>query len=212
MIQQEVEAVVTERKVNQSLLLGVFFISGASALIYQVAWQRLLFAAFGVDIESITIVVSTFMLGLGCGALFGGQLADRFGERVIELFAVCEVGIGLFGVLSPTLIPTVGGYFMQSSLPLIAVVNFLLILIPASFMGATLPMLVAYLFRSNSNVGVSIGTLYLSNTLGASLGAVATGVVLFLFLTLNQAIYLAAVGNFLVASLIYLHKPKRKHQ
>jgi MFS family permease len=211
MIQQEVEAVVTDRKVNQSLLMGVFFISGASALIYQVAWQRLLFAAFGVDIESITIVVSTFMLGLGCGSLFGGQLADRFGERVIELFAVCELGIGLFGVLSPTLIPAVGEYFMRSSLPLIAVVNFLLILIPASFMGATLPMLVAYLFRSNSNVGVSIGTLYLSNTLGASLGAVATGVVLFLFLTLNQAIYLAALGNFLVASLIFLEKLKRTH-
>ncbi len=66
------------RKISEPVLLAVFFVSGGSALIYQVAWQRLLFSAFGVDIESITIVVSTFMLGLGCGALLGGQAADRF--------------------------------------------------------------------------------------------------------------------------------------
>ena len=194
----------TKRRISEPLLLGVFFISGVSALIYQVAWQRLLFGAFGVDVESITIVVSTFMLGLGCGALFGGQLADRYGRRVIELFAICEVGIGLFGAVSPFLIPAVGERFMQHSLPVIALVNFLLILAPATLMGATLPMLVAYLFRSNANVGVSIGNLYLSNTLGAATGAIATGIALFIFLTLNQAIYLAAAGNFLVASVIYL--------
>jgi hypothetical protein len=51
---------------------------------------------------------------------------------------------------------------------------------------------------------VSIGNLYLSNTLGAATGAIATGIALFIFLTLNQAIYLAAAGNFLVASVIYL--------
>jgi MFS family permease len=201
---------MAERRINEPLLLGIFFISGVSALIYQVAWQRLLFGAFGVDIESITIVVSTFMLGLGCGALCGGQLADRFDRRLIELFAVCEICIGLFGVISPTLIPWVGDHFVQHSLPVIAIVNFILILIPASVMGATLPMLVAYLFKGKASVGVSIGSLYLSNTLGAAAGAVATGVVLFLFLTLNQAIYLAACGNFVVASLVYLCSKKER--
>ncbi len=193
-----------KRRISEPILLGVFFISGVSALIYQVAWQRLLFGAFGVDVESITIVVSTFMLGLGCGALIGGQLADRFGRRVIEIFALCEVGIGLFGAISPFLIPEVGERFMQQSLPVIALVNFVLILAPATLMGATLPMLVAYLCHSNANVGVSIGSLYLSNTLGAATGAIATGVALFIFLTLNQAIYFAAAGNFFVASVVYL--------
>ena len=192
----------------ERLLLAVFFVSGVSALVYQVAWQRLLFGAFGVDIESITIVVSTFMLGLGCGALAGGQLADRLGHRTIELFALCELGIGLFGVASPELIPAVGARFLQSSLPVIAAVNFLLILIPASFMGATLPMLVAHLFRGNANVGVSIGKLYWSNTMGAAAGALAAGVLLFQHLTLDQSIYLAAAGNFLVAAVVYLARPR----
>lgn len=192
----------------ETILLAVFFLSGTSALIYQVAWQRLLFGAFGVDVESITIVVSTFMLGLGCGALAGGQLADRLGHRTIELFALCELGIGLFGVISPRLIPAVGEQFLQSSLPVIAAVNFLLILVPASFMGATLPMLVAHLFRGNRNVGVSIGKLYWSNTMGAALGALAAGVLLFQHLTLDQSIYLAAAGNFLVAGVVYAARPQ----
>lgn len=192
------------KKHRESLLLSVFFLSGVSALIYQVAWQRLLFGAFGVDIESITIIVSTFMLGLGCGALAGGQLADRYGRRTIGLFALCELGIGLFGLASPTLIPAVGARFLASSLPVIAAANFLLILLPASLMGATLPMLVAYLFRGNASVGVSVGSLYWSNTLGAALGALAAGVLLFHVATLDQAIYLAAAGNFTVASVVFL--------
>ncbi len=195
---------------SETLLLCVFFVSGVSALIYQVAWQRLLFGAFGVDIESITIIVSTFMLGLGCGALAGGQISDRMGRYTIPLFALCELCIGLFGLASPTLIPAVGERFLLSSMPVIAIVNFLLILVPASFMGATLPMLVAHLFQGNANVGVSIGSLYLSNTMGAALGAISTGVLLFIFLTLDQAIYLAAAGNFMVASLVYLNYMNRR--
>ena len=40
---------------------AVFFLSGIAALIYQIAWQRMLFTAFGVDLESITIIISVFM-------------------------------------------------------------------------------------------------------------------------------------------------------
>jgi len=44
---------------------AVFFMSGFAALIYQIAWQRMLFTAFGVDLESITIIIAVFMAGLG---------------------------------------------------------------------------------------------------------------------------------------------------
>ena len=52
-------------------------VSGAAALLYQVVWQRALFSVYGVNIESITIVVTGFMLGLGLGSLLGGQLSLR---------------------------------------------------------------------------------------------------------------------------------------
>ena len=187
------------RRIREGLLLAVFAASGAAALVYQVCWQRLLFSAFGVDLESITIVVSTFMLGLGCGALAGGALSRRFAHRLVELFVVSELGIGLFGMLSATLIPAVGDRFVAYPLPVVALVNYLLVLTPATLMGATLPILVAHLFQGSRNVGVSIGALYLANTFGAALGALTCGFVLFVFLTIDETIYLAASLNVLVA-------------
>ena len=186
------------------LLAAPFFLSGVAALIYQVCWQRLLFAAFGVDIESITIIVSTFMLGLGVGALVGGQLADRFPERIIALFALAEFGIGLFGLLSPTVIREVGRLTIQAPLPIMAAANFLLLLIPTVLMGATLPMLVAFLVRTIGNVGVSIGGLYFINTAGAAIGALAVGFLLLYYFDLDTTIYGAAGINFLVAAGVVL--------
>jgi len=55
----------------------LFFLSGFPALIYQLTWQRSLFRIFGVNIESVTIVVTAFMLGLGLGSLLGGSLPRR---------------------------------------------------------------------------------------------------------------------------------------
>lgn len=190
-----------DNSIDEKLLLGVFMLSGGAALIYQISWQRLLFAAFGVDIESITIIVSTFMLGLGVGALIGGAIADRFGHHLVQFFVACELGIAIFGFLSPDLIPWAGEYFVQSGLFIIALVNFLLILIPTTFMGATLPMLVTHLFKRSNNVGVSVGSLYFVNTVGAALGSFAAGIILFNLMTLNQSIYLAACTNVLVSAL-----------
>ncbi len=192
------------RMPGEPLLLSVFFMSGASALIYQVAWQRILFGTFGVDVESITIIVSTFMLGLGCGALLGGWVADRSPKLLIRLFAVCEIGIGLFGLTSPTVIPAVGNAFSNSSLATVAFANFALLAFPTALMGATLPMLVAHLFSKSANVGVSIGSLYLSNTFGAALGSLGAGLLLFNFMDLHQTIYLASLGNFLVATVVFV--------
>lgn len=58
-----------------NILRIVFFMSGFAALVYQIAWQRMLFTAFGVDLESITIVIAVFMAGLGIGAYFGGKIS-----------------------------------------------------------------------------------------------------------------------------------------
>ena len=56
-------------------LYAVFFVSGFPALIYQIVWQRSLFTIYGVDSESIAVVVTAFLLGLGIGSLLGGTLS-----------------------------------------------------------------------------------------------------------------------------------------
>jgi predicted membrane-bound spermidine synthase len=184
-------------------LIALFFVSGVAALIYQVCWQRLLFQTFGVDIESVTIIVSTFMLGLGVGALLGGQLSDRFPDRALAMFALFELAIAVFGVFSPWLIRGVGAATVRGSLPVIAAVNFVLLLFPTMLMGATLPILVTHVMRHYRNIGVSIGLLYFANTLGAALGAALTGMLVLYYLGLAATICLAAALNLLVSAAVW---------
>lgn len=178
----------------------LFFVSGASALVYQVAWQRLLFASIGVDIESVTIVVAVFMLGLGAGGLLGGWMADRFLERLLLLFCALELCIGLFGAASPFSLPWVGSLAAAGGRAGAAAGCFLFLAIPTMAMGATLPVLVTHVNRARRNIGASVGALYFANTLGAAYGAIATGTLLFFWVDLNGAIWLAAAGNALVAA------------
>lgn len=186
------------------MLTLLFFMSGTAGLIYQVAWQRALFVAFGSDLESVTIVVSAFMLGLGTGALGGGWVADRPRINTLIIFSLCETGIGVFGLTSYQLIKQIGDLFVGSHIAVIAAVNFLVILIPAALMGATLPILVAHISRYWHNVGRATGHLYGANTLGAAVGALSAVFFLFNVLPLDTTIRLAALINLAVASAAYL--------
>jgi MFS family permease len=184
-------------------IIPLFVVSGAAALIYQVCWQRMLFEGFGVDIESVTIIVSAFMLGLGLGSLAGGELADRYPRRLIALFAVIELCTAACGFCSPDLIHAAGRFAVNHSLFEIGLLNFALLLVPTTLMGATLPILVAHAVRVYRNVGMSVGALYFANTLGAAFGAAFTGFVALYYLGLTSTIYLAALLNIGVSAAVW---------
>jgi predicted membrane-bound spermidine synthase len=190
----------THSRASSFRLMLLFFASGTAALIYQVCWQRLLFQSIGVDIESVTIIVSSFMLGLGLGSLAGGELVDRHPGRTIEMFALIELATAVFGAFSPFLIRAASAAVIDSSRASTALVNFALLLIPTTLMGATLPILVAHVVRVYRNLGVSIGALYFANTMGAALGASLTGFVALYYLGLSSTIYIAASLNAVVGA------------
>jgi predicted membrane-bound spermidine synthase len=192
------------RPARQTGLIALFCVSGMAALMYQVCWQRLLFEGFGVDIESVTIIVSTFMLGLGLGSLAGGELADRYPRHLVSLFGAVELATAAFGLVSPFLIRAAGRLMVDHSLPAIGAVNFALLLVPTTLMGSTLPILVTHTVRSYGNIGVSVGTLYFANTLGAALGAAFTGFLALYYLGLTSTIHLAALLNVAVGSAAWL--------
>ncbi len=187
-----------------SNLAAIFFISGFSALIYQVSWQRLLFTGFGVDLTSITLIISVFMMGLGVGAFFGGRIADKFANNIISIFCMVELLIGVFGLASYHLILGLQSVLVHASLPVLAIMTFFLLLLPTFLMGLTLPLLTGFFNQFIDNIGQSIGTLYFYNTLGAAMGALATGFILFNYLTLSQTIQVAAVFNIMIAGLIFI--------
>ena len=139
---------------RQTLLLcGLFFCSGMPALVYQIVWQRALFAIYGVNAESVAVVVSAFMLGLGLGSLLGGWLSARFPGRTMALFGAAELGVALFGICSLGIFHWVSLRTAGSSLPATVVLSLMLLIAPTMLMGATLPLLVEHLVRASRNVG-----------------------------------------------------------
>ena len=181
------------------VLCVLFFFSGFPALIYQLTWQRALFLIFGVNIESVTIVVTAFMLGLGLGSLAGGWLSKRPGIPPLPLLAVIELLTGAFGLASLTIFDKVGEFTIGLSLPATAAVSLALVAVPTLLMGATLPVLVSHLVRRSGNIGSAVGLLYYVNTLGAGAACLACAMLLFPFLGMSGSIYVAVAMNGAVA-------------
>ena len=178
----------------------LFFASGVAALLYQIAWQRALFAWYGVDLDAISIIVSVFMLGLGTGAMIGGWLADRFHRKRILIFSLIEMTMGSFGLYSLDIIDRIGATFVATSLPRLIVLSFLVFVLPTCAMGATLPVLVTELVDRTHNVGFSTGMLYFINTLGAATGAFVAGFILLPLYGLDSLVTIGATLNFLISA------------
>lgn len=184
------------KKFSSALIALTFFASGCAALVYQIVWQRYLFTGLGVDIDSVTLIVSSFMLGIGIGGALGGWLADRLPRERLRLYALAELGLAVIGFASPWLFAA-----MQSlgswgwSYGSVAFIAILMVLVPTTIMGATLPLLTMFFDESLTNVGVSVGMLYFFNTLGAAFGAWLTANILFMHWGLNTSAWTAAAIN-----------------
>lgn len=179
---------------------AIFLVSGFAALLYQIVWQRALFAIYGINIEAVTVVVTAFMVGLGVGSLAGGALSRHPRWPALVLFAGIELGIGAFGLGSLPLFRWVGARTLQASATTTAVVTFLVVLVPTLLMGATLPVLTAHLVRRSRNVGRSLGRLYFFNTLGSALASLAAVLVLMGALGQQGTVTLAAALNLMVGA------------
>lgn len=192
------------RQTQSAVLHVVFLVSGFSALLYQLVWQRSLFRLFGTSMESTTLVVATFMLGLGLGSLFGGWIATRARISLPLIFGLAELGIGAFGFCSLSVFERVASVTTGISGLGIGVVSFAILLVPTVMMGATLPMLVSHGVSTSRNVGRSVGLLYFVNTLGASLGALASAAFLMGALGQSGSIKVAALLNVTVGTVVVL--------
>src|SRR5258708_9168172 len=78
----------------------LFFLSGATGLVYELLWVRVLYQSFGSTIQSVTTVVAAYMGGLGLGAWLFGRRADRHAKPA-ALYGWLEIAIGGVGLASP---------------------------------------------------------------------------------------------------------------
>ena len=182
----------------------LFFFSGASALVYQVVWQRLLSTVFGVTVYATSTVLAAFMAGLALGSVLGGRAADRL-RRPLLLFAAAEVGIGVSALCTPLALSLAQhvyaaleqraqlGFAGLTAARLLC--SFLLLLLPTTLMGATLPAMVAAAAVAPARLRVKVAVLYGVNTLGAFTGALAAGYLLIGGLGLTGTLQLAVGAN-----------------
>jgi predicted membrane-bound spermidine synthase len=151
----------------------VFFLSGAAGLIFEIAWFQRCGLVFGNSVIAATVVLSSFMAGLALGNAGVAIAGPRIG-RHLATYASLEFAIAVTGIALTYVLPALASH----AVPLATA--FFLLLVPASAMGATLPLLVAALRRSFSCApfGHALGQLYGWNTFGAVGGALAAEFVL----------------------------------
>jgi predicted membrane-bound spermidine synthase len=179
----------------KAVLFSVFVLSGISALIYQMVWQRALLTIYGSNVESVAMVVAAFLTGLGIGSLVGGWISKAARWPLVVLFAVIELGIGGYGLVSLRLFHWFGGLTADIDPWRVGMMAFVLIFVPTLLMGSTLPLLVAHQVRAIKHVGGAVSALYFVNTLGGALGAFLAVYVVLGSLGMSGAVNLAAVLN-----------------
>lgn len=203
------------------LALSLFFLSGLSALIYEMAWVRLLSLSFGVSVYAVSTVLSVFMGGLALGGwMFGRQIKRQrqlsFLQRFalhpgLALYIALQIGIGVYALLTPWLFHGLTNVYVWASRMaglesgqaaiLRIVLAALALLIPTTLMGGTLPALSQFLTAYQRERSQAIGALYTVNTLGAVLGTLLAGLLLIRFFGTTMAIISAAIIDLLIAGL-----------
>ena len=197
-------------------VLVLFFASGVSGLIYEVVWVRLLTSVLGNTVFAVSAVLAAFMAGLALGSLLAGRLIDRRSDP-LRVFALLQIGLGpvafyltvVLAEIGPVYVwlhRSLGSYPAALSLARYAFA-FGLVVIPATLMGATLPVLSRFMARREGAVGLDLGTLYALNTLGAAVGCYAAGFVLIGHVGIRASVWFAAALNVGVGLwALYCHK------
>ncbi len=191
----------------RALILGIFIISGACGLMYQVVWVRMLSLVFGTTVYAVSTVLTVFMAGLALGSYAFGRIIDKH-RSPLKVYAALEIGIGVFAVLIPLIFFLLENLYTgiyrsthpsRSTLTVLRfTLSFLILLIPTTMMGGTLPVMSKYLVRQKDRLATRVGLLYFANTLGAMIGCFATGYFLIQLLGVRETAYFAALGNLVV--------------
>jgi spermidine synthase len=189
------------------LMAYCFVLSGATGLIYEVLWVRMLGLVFGGTTPAVSTVLAAFMGGLALGSALAGRMGGRI-LRPVRAYGLLEIGVALYALAVPFLFALVDNiyailwqhfhpsFFVFSSLRFL--LSCVLLLVPTTLMGATLPLLAAALLRSGGSTSTSVTKLYTRNLVGAICGCIAAGFLLLPTLGVRGTIFTASVINIII--------------
>ena len=190
------------------LLIGLCFIaSGATGLIYEVLWARMLGLVFGATTLAISTVLAAFMGGLAIGSALAARLARKI-KKPLSTYGWMEIAIAIYALLVPLLFQSIDNLYaliwqqFQPSFFVFSLWRFALsslaLLVPTTLMGATLPVLAAAFVHSSHRDSNSVTRLYACNLAGAIVGTLMAGFVLLPALGIRTTIAVAAAINIIV--------------
>jgi len=203
-------------KISNALFYALIFLSGSSALIYQLVWVRVLGLAFGVSSFAVATVVAVFLLGLGCGSLYFGKWSEKL-NNPLKAYLFVELFIGIFSVFSYLIINNFTIYkilykysynnFNFYWISLIRLFLSTVVLFPPVFaIGGTIPLIAKYFLTSPERFGSNFSRIYYFNTLGAFAGSILTGFVFVKYMGVFITLMIAVTVNVLIALIIYTNK------
>ena len=202
-------------------MAACFILSGATGLIYEVLWARMLGLVFGATTLAVSTVLAAFMGGLALGSALAGRLAGRV-SRPVRVYGLLEIGIAVYALAVPLLFGVVDDFYaviwqrFHPSFFVFSLLRFFLscvmLLVPTTLMGATLPLLATAVSRSTgptSTSGTSITRLYTRNLIGAIFGSIAAGFFLLPVLGMRATIYTASLINIVIGIIAILARSSR---
>jgi spermidine synthase len=191
----------------------VFFLSGATSLVYESVWGRELHLVFGTSQFAIATVLAAFMTGLALGGWVGGRLSARV-QRPLRAYGVLEAVVGLYALAFPWILRAIEPIYLafwHATDPgpiAFGAFQFVLLgaalLVPTACMGATLPLLVRHVAPRPEEAGARVGSLYAVNTAGAVFGVWMAGFWLLPELHVTLTTQVVATGNFLLCLLAFI--------
>ena len=193
-----------------TLLIACFVLSGFAGLIYETVWMQQFAQVFGTSELALATVLAAYMAGLALGAALAGHWAARV-RRPILVYAALELGIGLAALAVPAMIDVasrlqvalLGGHELPDGASAASALfyltsSFLILLVPTTMMGATLPLLARHAVRRPEQIGRRVGTLYAANTAGAAAGTLTAAFLLLPRIGLGPTVWTGAAVNVLV--------------
>ncbi|HSG71957.1 MAG TPA: hypothetical protein VLA12_16185 [Planctomycetaceae bacterium] len=196
-------------KKSDLLLLSIaFFLSGASALTYEILWQRQMFLIFGASAPATTAILTSIFLGIAFGSRIAFSLMRKVNDPA-QFYIALELIMGCWGLLVPSILGFADGWYVGLSRyfgeghSIVYFVRFVLAVmsvLPSTLaMGATIPVMIRCISSASSS---GVAWAYGVNILGAVTGCLLTGFVWISWLGIHQTRLVAVALNLASAAII----------
>jgi predicted membrane-bound spermidine synthase len=204
---------------GKAFVYAFIFLSGASALLYEVAWVRMMGLVLGSTTQAASCVIAAFLGGLALGGWLSGKIMSRHRLPFLITYGCLELGVAITAPFvslalqqSPEIFASLSSSLPSGTFWLISERLFfasLLLLPPTILMGATLPVVTEFLVRHYAKPAHYFSVLYGLNTLGAVTGSLASVYLAFPYLGIFNSILAAAFVNLSIAITVFVLSGKK---